>query len=280
MRIVRDPRALRDLRPHAGGTSLALVPTMGALHGGHARLIEAARRAADLVCVSVFVNPLQFGPSEDLSRYPRDLDRDADVAALVGADVVFAPGVDAMYPPGFATTVDPGPVATILCGRSRPGHFAGVATVVTRLFGLVRPDVAFFGAKDYQQTVVIRRVVDDLALGVTVRVEPTVRDHDGLALSSRNRFLSAAERSAAAAIPRALEAAAAAYRRGSRDADALLGSVTTTIADAGLRLDYAELRRADTLDPYDAASPAVLAVAAFAGDTRLIDNVVLEEEHR
>ena len=247
----------------------SFVPTMGALHEGHASLIRAAVAHGDPVVVSDFVNPTQFGPGEDYARYPRDLDGDAAIAEAAGADVLYAPAVDEVYPPGFQTTVDPGPLADELCGASRPGHFVGVATVVTRLYGLVRPTRAIFGRKDYQQLVLMQRVARDLALAVEVIGAPTVRESDGLALSSRNRYLSADERAAAAAVPDLLRRIAEAFADGERDHGALL--------DVGgdLDIEYLELRAADLTD-YVAGQPAVALVACRVGATRLIDNVELD----
>ncbi len=268
-------RTLPELRAAlAGRGDVALVPTMGALHDGHRALLQAARASADTVVMSLFVNPAQFAPGEDFARYPRDEAADVAIAADEGADVVFAPGVETVYPPGFASAVDPGPLAAELEGRSRPGHFRGVATVVTRLFGLVRPRRAYFGEKDYQQLVIVRSVVRDLALGVDVAGVPTVRDADGLALSSRNRFLSAAERGEAVSLFAGLDAARGAYAGGERDAARLTAAARSRLA---LEPDYLELRRRSDLGGYDPARPAVLLVAARLGSTRLIDNVSLED---
>jgi len=258
----------------AGRGDVALVPTMGALHDGHRALLRAARPAAATVVMSIFVNPAQFGPGEDFERYPREEAADLAIASAEGADVVFAPDLETVYPEGFATAVDPGPLGRELEGRSRPGHFRGVATVVTRLFGLVRPQRAFFGEKDYQQLVIVRRVARDLALGVTVTGVPTVRDADGLALSSRNRFLSPAERERATTLHAALRAAGRLYAAGEHDAHVLLDTARARLA---IEPDYLELRRADDLGAYDPERPAVLLVAARLGTTRLIDNLVLED---
>jgi pantoate--beta-alanine ligase len=262
--ITGDPSALRG-EALAG---CAFVPTMGALHEGHAALIRAAAKRGPAV-VSVFVNPTQFGPGEDLDRYPRDLDGDAAVAERAGAALLFAPDVATVYPPGFVTVVDPGPLAADLCGRARPGHFAGVATVVTRLLGLVRPRWLLLGLKDRQQVVVLRRVVDDLALGVDVVGVPTVRDADGLALSSRNAYLSETERVRAAVIPRALALAAGT----AGDADAILAAARSALDVAAIVPEYLELRDAEDLGPWQPHREGVLLVAARVGDTRLIDNI-------
>jgi pantoate--beta-alanine ligase len=255
----------------ADRTDVGLVPTMGALHDGHRALLAAARGASGTVVMSLFVNPTQFAPGEDFERYPRDEETDLAIAAEAGADVVFAPGVETMYPAGFATTIDPGPLANDLEGRTRPGHLHAVATVVTRLLGLVRPTRAFFGEKDYQQLAVIRSVARDLALGVEIVGVPTVRSADGLALSSRNVYLSEPERADATTLAAGLRAAAALYAAGERDPDALLSA---SRAPMRVEPEYLELRRHD-LAVFDAAGPAVLLVAARVGSTRLIDNVLL-----
>ena len=267
--LVRTRAELAAARAGATG-SLALVPTMGALHDGHAELIRLAGTLADVVAVSIFVNPLQFGPAEDLDRYPRTPERDVELLDRLGVRLVFAPGVAEMYPDGRpAVTVDPGPLGALLEGASRPGHFAGVLTVVTKLLGLVRPDVAVFGEKDYQQLALIRRTVADLELGVRIVGGPTVRDSDGLALSSRNRYLSAEQRQQALALPRSLRAGA---DEGSNGAGAVLKAATEALR--GIDVDYLALRGVD-LGAAPAAGPARLLVAARIGTTRLIDNVPL-----
>jgi len=267
--LVRTRTELAAARAGVVG-SLALVPTMGALHDGHAELIRLAGTLADVVAVSIFVNPLQFGPAEDLDRYPRTPERDVELLDRLGVRLVFAPGVAEMYPDGRpAVTVDPGPLGALLEGASRPGHFAGVLTVVTKLLGLVRPDVAVFGEKDYQQLALIRRTVADLELGVRIVGGPTVRDSDGLALSSRNRYLSAEQRQQALALPRSLRAGA---DEGSNGAGAVLKAATEALR--GIDVDYLALRGVD-LGAAPAAGPARLLVAARIGTTRLIDNVPL-----
>ncbi|HEX6937830.1 MAG TPA: pantoate--beta-alanine ligase [Longimicrobiales bacterium] len=267
-------RAVAALRPGR----VALVPTMGYLHEGHLSLIDRARTRADHVVLSIFVNPLQFGPKEDFGRYPRDLERDVALAAERGVDLVFAPSVEEMYPDGEpAVRVVPTRMADTLCGAHRPGHFEGVLTVVAKLFGLVRPDVAVFGQKDYQQAVLIRRMVADLDLGIEIDVAPIVREPDGLAMSSRNVYLDAGERARALGLARALAHAAEAFRAGERDAGRLRDMVRAQLgAEPGVRVQYVELVHPDTLQPLDAAiEGGVLAVAAFVGGTRLIDNVIL-----
>jgi pantoate--beta-alanine ligase len=250
---------------------VALVPTMGALHEGHRTLVRAARERAASVVVSVFVNPTQFGPGEDYDRYPRTWEDDLAALRDEGADLVLHPGVDDVYPPGAAgVTLDPGPLGAVLEGAVRPGHFAGVLTVVAKLFGLVRPDLALFGEKDYQQLTLVRAMARELALGVEVVGVPTVREADGLALSSRNRYLDPRQRAAAVALPRALRAGAAA---GAQGAEAVLAAARAELAaEPSLRPDYLELTDPD-LGPPPAAGAARLLVAARAGGTRLIDNL-------
>jgi len=261
-RTIAEARA--GLEPRRGGT-VGLVPTMGALHPGHRALLAAARAECETVVASVFVNPAQFGPGEDLERYPRD--EAADLAALeaAGVDLAFLPSAEEMYPPGFQTWVDVEELGRGLEGDSRPGHFRGVATVCLKLFSIVRPQRAYFGQKDAQQAEVVTRMVDDLALGIDVRVLPTVRDDDGLALSSRNEYLSPEEREAALTLPRALAAGAEAHRDGG---DAVEAARAALGAEPRLRPDYVEVARWN--------GRAVLVAAARVGSTRLIDNVVLE----
>jgi pantoate--beta-alanine ligase len=253
---------------------------MGALHRGHLALVEEAKRRAPSVVVSVFVNPTQFGPHEDLARYPRDLASDLAKLAPLGVDLVFAPEVADMYPPGEQTRVKPGALAEPLDGAHRPGHFEGVATVVAKLFGVIGPCVAVFGRKDYQQLLVVRRMVRDLCMPVEVVGHPIVREADGLAMSSRNAYLSADERARALAIVRGLDAAATRFAQGQRDARELERAAREPIEGAATSIDYVEVRDADTLAPIqgELGSRGVLAVACRVGTTRLIDNVVLGED--
>jgi len=259
---------------------IGFVPTMGALHAGHVALLEEARRRADRVVLSIFVNPTQFGPHEDLARYPRDLEADLRTAAPAGVDVVFSPSVPEMYPPGFQTTINVSELAQGMCGASRPGHFAGVAGVVCKLFNIVGPDLAIFGEKDFQQLAVIRRMVVDLNLRIEVIGLPTVREADGLALSSRNRYLDPPRRARARALSGGLFAARARFLAGERQASALLEVAHAIIDPAVDSLDYLDLRDAESLRPIPGAvavdGRAVLAVAAHVGPTRLIDNVRLD----
>jgi pantoate--beta-alanine ligase len=270
VKIVSSRADLAAARADAGGT-VGLVPTMGALHAGHGALIETARAECDAVAVSIFVNPLQFGPNEDLARYPRTLDADLELCERLGTDLVWAPAVTDMYPHGGAQVqVSPGAAGTILEGAVREGHFAGVLTVVAKLLNLVRPDRGYFGEKDYQQLVLIRQMTEDLDLGPAIVGVPTVREADGLALSSRNRYLSAEERVRALTLSRALFAGRGAATDGLA---AVLPAATAVLeAEPGLDVDYLDLRAPD-LGPPPTSGPARLLVAARVGQTRLIDNV-------
>ncbi len=263
------------------GHRIGFVPTMGYLHEGHLSLIDEARTRADTVVISVFVNPLQFGPQEDLARYPRDLERDAQLVAARGGDILFAPSVEEMYPHGNAAVVVTAPgLADRLCGAFRPGHFQGVLTVVAKLFHLVTPDIAVFGRKDFQQYVLIRRMAADLDFPVEVVAAPIVRDVDGLALSSRNVYLSAAEREDALLLSRSLRAADAEFRAGFTEAARLIAKARATLA-AGrtVSLQYVELVDTSSLDAVSQARAGdVLAVAAIVGSTRLIDNIALHDD--
>jgi pantoate--beta-alanine ligase len=261
----------------AEGARIALVPTMGALHAGHLALVEAARRPGTRIVASIFVNPKQFGPNEDLARYPRREAADARLLTEAGCDLLWMPPVEVMYPDGFATTVGVAGVTEHFDGAARPGHFDGVATVVTKLFNQVRPDGAYFGEKDYQQLAVIRRMVVDLDLGVEVVGVPTQRDDDGLALSSRNIYLDEEQRAKSVALPRALGVAARAIGRG-EPVDAVLEDARAALIAAGFAVDYVAVADAETLAPYPAADrPRRLLAAARMGATRLIDNVAIEQ---
>ncbi len=281
MRTVRTVAELRAaLAPERrAGRSIGLVPTMGSLHEGHLSLIRRAREDTDVVVVSLFVNPAQFGPAEDLGAYPRDEERDFELAREQGADVLFAPPVGEVYPDGFATTVTVDGLTTVLCGdpaRRGAEHFAGVTTVVAKLFNMARPDRAYFGQKDAQQAIVIRRMADDLDMPVEVVVVPTVREPDGLAMSSRNAYLSAGERERAPALHHALEAADAAVAAGERSAAAVLAAARRELEDAGIEPEYLELRSASDLRPVEHVNGStLLAVAARLGRARLIDNKIV-----
>jgi pantoate--beta-alanine ligase len=258
------------------GLRVALVPTMGALHEGHVTLVKLAREHGEIVVASIFVNPTQFGPNEDYSRYPRDLDADRKKLEAAGCDLIFAPDAKVMYPDGFETSVEVSRTTKGLCGDARPGHFKGVTTVVLKLFSIVRPDAAVFGEKDFQQLAVIRAMVRDLALDVRIVGAPLVRDPDGLAMSSRNAFLSPEDRRRALSISRGLSAAKAAHMDGERSARVLLETVRASLAAESIEPEYLELRGYASLEPLDRADePAVILTAARVGSTRLIDNTIL-----
>jgi pantoate--beta-alanine ligase len=283
MRTVRSRAELREALtgPRRHGRRIGLVPTMGYFHDGHLSLMRQAREDCDVVVVSLFVNPTQFGPNEDLGSYPRDEDRDAELAALAGIDLLWMPDAEEMYPDGFATAVE---VANDLTGvlegdpaRRGPSHFRGVTTVVAKLFNSVQPDVAYFGRKDAQQALVIERMTRDLDFPVEIQVLPTVRESDGLALSSRNAYLSAEERERALGLSRALQAAEEAARRGERSTAALVDVVSAELRNAGIEPEYVEARDAEDLSPLAELNgrPLLVAVAARVGKARLIDNVVI-----
>jgi pantoate--beta-alanine ligase len=281
-RVVREVgearRAARALRRQRG--SLALVPTMGFLHEGHLSLLDRARELADAVAISVFVNPTQFGPGEDYETYPRDLERDAGLAAARGAELVFAPTADGMYPSGSPTiTVDPGPLAERLCGLGRPGHFRGVLTVVLKLLHVLEPDVAVFGRKDFQQSVLVRRMTEELDLPTRIETAPIVREPSGLAMSSRNAYLSPSERRVARSLSQGLRRVRERFAAGERDPAALASLALAVMEAAGAEVEYAEV-----VDPRElagvhvASAEDVCAVAARVGSTRLIDNASLGGE--
>jgi len=260
--------------------TIGLVPTMGALHEGHLSLVREARRMCDIVVVSVFVNPTQFGPAEDYEHYPRDLTKDTALLTDYNVDYIFAPSADEMYPRDFSTYVNVGGLSKLLEGESRPGHFRGVATIVAILLNTVRPDFAFFGQKDAQQAVIIKRMVRDLAFDTEIVVLPTVREDSGLAISSRNLYLDAEEQQSAAVIHRALKQAKEAFKRGERNAARLADIVRETIErEPRVRMDYVALVDNESLEKVDKLEdrPALLAVAAYVGKTRLIDNTILNK---
>ena len=259
------------------GRRIALVPTMGALHGGHLALVDAARRHADLVVVSIFVNPMQFNSSEDFDAYPQRIDEDLAMCTGHGVDAVYAPPTSAVYPLGFETHVTPGPLADVLEGAQRPGHFRGVTTVVAKLFGAVRPHIAVFGQKDFQQLAIIRRMTTDLDMGIEIVDVPTIREPDGLAMSSRNRRLSPAQRAAAVCVSHALQAVADALSRGVNDVIEL-GALGKSVIDREplARFEHLEIVHPDTLQPLAIVSGTAVAVTAvWFGDVRLIDNRLL-----
>ena len=280
MEIIRTVAALRTrvAQWREAGERVAVVPTMGALHEGHLSLVAGARNAAARVIVTLFVNPRQFSNPDDLKTYPRTEDSDRTILAPLGVDVLFAPDVREVYPEGFATTVSVGGLGEGLCGASRPGHFDGVATVVAKLFLMTGADLAFFGEKDWQQLQIVRRMAADLDIPIAIRPMPTVREPDGLAMSSRNQRLSPHERARAAALPNALREAARAIRSGEKAAPALERARTALLAGGYREIDYIELREGASLRPLDAAAPgARLFAAAWLGPVRLIDNMALDE---
>jgi len=282
MTTLTEPRAMQAWADaeRGAGRRIGLVPTMGALHAGHLALVAAARRRAQRVVVSIFVNPIQFDRRDDFEQYPRTLDDDLRVCAEAGVAAVYAPSAAAMYPEGFQTAVEVARLTEPLCGVARPGHFRGVTTVVTKLFHAVRPDVAVFGEKDYQQLAVVRRLAADLDFGIEIVGVPTVREPDGLALSSRNRRLAPDDREAARCVPRALDAAAELVLAGERRAGPVVARATAVIAgERRARVEYAELRDPETLgEVAEVAGAALLAVAVWVGGVRLIDNRLLVPE--
>ncbi len=264
------------------GKTLGLVPTMGALHEGHLSLVRASKARCDVTAVSIFVNPLQFGPAEDLDKYPRTMERDTALLEQLGADLLFTPAVEEMYPPRAQTYVLVEDLSNKLDGASRPGHFRGVATVVAKLFEIVRPDLAFFGQKDGAQVAVLRKLVNDLDMDLEVVVCPIVREKDGLAMSSRNAYLTSEQRQQATVLYRSLLRVQAAVDRGERDSAKLIEIGKQVIAqEAGVKLDYFAIIDLDTLDPVaDVSHCALVAVAAYIGSTRLIDNILVTPSSR
>jgi pantoate--beta-alanine ligase len=279
MDVISTPREMQAWADgvRLNGERIGLVPTMGYLHEGHISLVEVARRHAQRCVASIFVNPLQFGANEDLARYPRDLERDSTMLQQAGVDVLFHPEADAMYPPRFQTEVVVREVTQGLCGAARPGHFRGVTTVVAKLFNAVKPHVAVFGMKDFQQCVTVRRMVRDLDFDVEVLAAPIVREPDGMAMSSRNAYLSQGERTAAVCLVRSLKAAEELVRNGERRAPAVLAAVRAVISEEPLaRIDYVELVDPETLLAVETVDrSALLALAVFIGRTRLIDNTLV-----
>ncbi|MGZ4730623.1 MAG: pantoate--beta-alanine ligase [Terriglobales bacterium] len=273
---IDEMRAARHAAPSYGKT-LGLVPTMGALHQGHLSLVRMARAQCDLVVVSIFVNPLQFGPTEDLAKYPRDFDRDRGLLEQEGVDFIFAPSVGEMYPAGAVTYVTVESLSGKLCGRSRPGHFRGVTTVVSKLFNIIQPDRAFFGQKDAAQSTIIRRMVRDLNIPVQVVIGAIVREPDGLAMSSRNAYLDAPQRKSAPVLHRSLQTVQELFDQGERRVHTLIEAGKQAFGrDPSVRLDYFEIVDPETLDPVeDLSRGALVAVAVFVGKARLIDNIVL-----
>ncbi|MBI2560339.1 MAG: pantoate--beta-alanine ligase [Planctomycetes bacterium] len=289
MRLITTIREMRDrvselklIKSTSGrgeNQTIGFVPTMGALHEGHLSLIRAAQKENDAVVVSIFVNPLQFGPDEDFQRYPRQLERDKELLNQVGGvDTIFYPDAREMYPEGFCTAVEVKELGNRLCGSSRLGHFSGVATVVTKLFNIVKPDAAYFGQKDFQQTVIIKRLIADLNMDVEIKVLPTVRDEDGLALSSRNQYLSREERQDALCLYQALLKAKSLANSGETDAKKIIKEMVNVVnRTQSSKIDYVSIVNPDTLeDVQEIKDGAVAALAVWIGKTRLIDNIILD----
>ncbi len=279
MQIISDPEQMQRIAHEIrrGGKRLGFVPTMGALHAGHISLVKTARQQCDVVAASIFVNPLQFGPTEDFAKYPRTFERDCEMLTAEGVTYLFAPTKEAMYPPDAKTIVEVNELSNKLDGRSRPGHFQGVTTVVAKLFNIVQPDRAFFGQKDAAQVAIIRRMVRDLNMDVEIAVCPIVREPDGLAMSSRNAYLDAQQRKQALVLSRALNRIQFLYDRGDKNAASLIEHGKGVVAEEpAARLDYLEIVNKESLDPVDNVSHgALVAIAAWIGTTRLIDNLLL-----
>lgn len=280
MKIVKTVAEIKDIirNTKKQGQSIGLVPTMGYLHQGHLTLMREAKKKTDFVVASIFVNPIQFGAGEDYEVYPRDLDRDSALAESAGVDVIFAPSVNEMYPSGFKTFVEVTDITDKLCGKSRPGHFKGVATVVSKLFNIVEPDAAFFGQKDAQQVVVLKRMVEDLNMNLKIEMVPIVREADGLAMSSRNSYLNQEERAAATVLFRSLGFARELISSGEHDAEKVKSEVARYIHGEPLaKADYVELLTFPELEQVaEISGKVIIALAVFIGKTRLIDNLVLE----
>lgn len=279
MRLITSVSEMKSLarETRSRGKSVGLVPTMGALHKGHMSLVRQAKQQCDVVVVSVFLNPTQFGPGEDLGRYPRDLDQDFQLLSAYNIDTAFAPSVEEMYPEGFQTFVEPGPLAGVFEGASRPGHFRGVATVVVKLFNIVQPDMAYFGQKDFQQALVVRRLVEDLNLNARLVACPIVRDDDGLAVSSRNAYFKPGERTSALALSRSLRRAEKLVHSGESEASEILEQMRRVLQeDPRIKIDYIEIVNPVSLEPVSRVTAGTIAlVAAFVGRVRLIDNTIL-----
>ena len=279
MRIIQSTseiqRTITQLRQT--GKTIGFVPTMGALHQGHLSLIEHAKKESDVVLVSIFVNPAQFGPKEDFNQYPRDMQRDTEKCSHAGTDILFTPSAPDIYPEGFRTYVSVEGLSEIMCGQARPGHFRGVATVVLKLFNIVKPHKAFFGQKDFQQTVIIKRMVKDLNVNMDIVVLPTVREADGLAMSSRNQYLSKEDRSAATCLYRALKKGRSLFEDGNKDADKIREIILHTLREEpSVHLEYLAIVHPETLEEETIAGKGtVIAIAAGIGTTRLIDNIIL-----
>ncbi len=279
MNTIQDISEMHDIAAHLRqkGKTIGFVPTMGALHQGHLSLMEHARKESDIVVVSIFVNPAQFGPKEDFNQYPRDMEGDAEKTRSAGADILFTPTLSAIYPEGFKTYVSVKGLSELMCGRIRPGHFQGVATVVLKLFNIVKPNKAFFGQKDFQQTVIIKRIVKDLNVDVDIVVLPTVRETDGLAMSSRNQYLNKEERRAATILYRALKKGRSLFEGSNKNADKLREIISHTfLEEPSAHLEYIAIVHPETLEEEkEICKGTVIAIAARIGKTRLIDNIIL-----
>jgi len=280
MRFIRSVSEMQKISSalRRQGKTIGFVPTMGALHEGHLSLIKQARKDNQITVVSIFVNPIQFGPNEDFKRYPRPIKKDISFCKKEKVDFIFYPQVGKMYPEGFKTMVEVGEMGNVLCGLTRPGHFRGVATVVFKLFNIVQPDIAYFGQKDAQQTVIIKRMVVDLNLGVKIKVMPIMREKSGLALSSRNSYLSAQERSDALVLSGSLDLARNLIRKGQRSCRKIIGQMKSLInANPSVRIDYVDIVDLDTLKPLEKIrGKCLIALAARIGKTRLIDNIIVQ----
>lgn len=279
LKIIQDIQEIHNLaiQLRQEGRTIGFVPTMGALHRGHLSLMEYAKKESDTVITSIFVNPTQFGAGEDLGKYPRDMKGDAEKSESAGADILFAPAVSAIYPTGFRTYVSVEGLSEVLCGKSRPGHFRGVATVVLKLLNIVKPHKAFFGQKDYQQTVIIKRMVKDLDVDSEIIVLPTVREEDGLAMSSRNQYLNDSDRRSAAVLYRSLTQARSLFENGQTEAAKLRESIIRVVqTEPSVQTEYISIIHPETLeDETGAGKGTVIAIAARIGNTRLIDNIIL-----
>ncbi len=280
MEVIQSIPALRKVLGGARkeGEEIGFVPTMGFLHAGHLSLVKAARKENDLVVVSIFVNPIQFGAGEDYEEYPRDLERDKDLASAEGCDLIFCPTVKEMYPPGYATFVEVEKLTQTLCGAHRPGHFRGVTTVVTKLFNIIDPDRVYFGQKDAQQALVLKRMVTDLDMDLEFKILPTVREEDGLAMSSRNKYLSPEQRKSAPVLYRSLQEAEKMIRSGARSTPPILEAMREMIARASAsEIEYVEIVETSSLLPLETVrGECLVALAVRFGDTRLIDNILVE----
>jgi pantoate--beta-alanine ligase len=281
MKVLTKIKEMREFSREAkkNGKTIGFVPTMGYLHEGHLSLVRAAKEECDLVVMSIYVNPMQFGPGEDLDKYPRDLERDKSLAEKEGVDVIFRPLSGEIYPGGYTTdVVVTGPLTETMCGVSRPGHFKGVTTIVAKLFNIVEPDKAYFGQKDAQQAVVVKRMVQDLNIPVEVRVMPIVRESDGLAMSSRNSYLSAGNRQQALGLFRSIKKAKEMITEGEVSADSIKQGMRSVLEEGeDVRVDYVEIVDADTLAPLDKIQDnTLIAIAAYVGNTRLIDNTIIK----